>query len=314
MLIVGFDDVLHQLVADHVAFVEVDEFDTLDVSQNLPNLDQTGDPFGWKIYLSDITGDNCLGMEPKSRQKHFHLLRRGVLRFVENDERIVQCAAAHKSERRNFDVAPFDRARGPLHIHHVEQRVVERAEIGIHFGVHIARQKSKLLARFNSRPSENDAAHFLLQQRAHGHSHCQIGLTRSGWTDSNDDVVRLDSFYIGFLRRRFGRDKSFFGDNSRRVGEEFFDRSLGALPERTQRMGNVVRLEHHPVVGEGRKFCEDTFRVAGGVWRTVEGEFFSARREAHTKVFFDQLKMPVVVTEQNGSIGAFSKFKFTHKR
>ena len=78
-------------------------------------------------------------------------------------------------------------------------------------------------------------------------------------------------------------------------------------------MGNVVRLKDHPVVGEGGEFCEDTFRVARGVWRTVECEFFAARREAHAEVFFDQLEVPVVVTEQNGSIGAFSEFKLTHR-
>ena len=79
-------------------------------------------------------------------------------------------------------------------------------------------------------------------------------------------------------------------------------------------MRNIVRLEYHPIVGEGGEFREDTFRMAGGVRCTIEGKFFSARREAYTKVFFDQLEVPVVVTEQNGSIGAFSKFKFTHKR
>ena len=62
----------------------------------------------------------------------------------------------------------------------------------------------------------------------------------------------------------------------------------------------------HPVVGKGSKFRENTFRMASGFWRTVESEFFPTRREAHTQVFFDQLEMPVMVTEQNGSIGAFS--------
>ena len=79
-------------------------------------------------------------------------------------------------------------------------------------------------------------------------------------------------------------------------------------------MGNVVRLEDHSVVGEAGKFRKDTFCVARGVRRTVECEFFAAGREAHTEVFFDQLEVPVVVTEQNGGIGAFSEFKFTHKR
>ena len=86
------------------------------------------------------------------------------------------------------------------------------------------------------------------------------------------------------------------------------------MPEGGQGVGNVVRLEHHPVVGKGGEFREDTFRVASGVRRTIEGEFFAARREAYTEVFFDQLEVPVVMAEQNGGIGAFSKFKFTHKR
>ena len=54
--------------------------------------------------------------------------------------------------------------------------------------------------------------------------------------------------------------------------------------------------------------------MASGFWLSVEGEFFAARREAHAKVFFDQLEVPVVVTEQNGGVGAFSKFEFTHRR
>jgi len=79
-------------------------------------------------------------------------------------------------------------------------------------------------------------------------------------------------------------------------------------------MGNVIRLEDHPIVGESSEFRENTFRMTSGVWRTVKGEFFSPRREAHTEVFFDQLEVPVVVTEQNGGVGTFSKFKFTHRR
>jgi hypothetical protein len=79
-------------------------------------------------------------------------------------------------------------------------------------------------------------------------------------------------------------------------------------------VGNVVWLEDHPVVSEGGEFRENAFRMASGVWRTVECKFFAARREAHAEVFFDQLEVPVVVPEQHGGIGAFSKFKFTHKR
>jgi hypothetical protein len=79
-------------------------------------------------------------------------------------------------------------------------------------------------------------------------------------------------------------------------------------------LGNVIWLEDHPVVGKGGELREDTFSVASGVRGTVECEFFAACREAYTEVFFDQLEVPVVVTEQNRGIGTFSKFKFTHER
>ena len=78
------------------------------------------------------------------------------------------------------------------------------------------------------------------------------------------------------------------------------------MPEGGQGVRNVVRLEDHPIVGKGGEFREDTFRVASGVRRTIECEFFPARREAHTEIFFDQLEMPIVVTKQHSGIGAFS--------
>src|SRR3990167_5676703 len=103
-MIVGFDNVLHQLVTDHVTLVEIYELNALDVAQNLPHLDQAGDPLRRQIHLSDITGHNHLGMEPEPREEHLHLLRRGILRFVKNDERIVQRTASHKTKWRNFNV------------------------------------------------------------------------------------------------------------------------------------------------------------------------------------------------------------------
>jgi hypothetical protein len=33
----------------------------------------------------------------------------------------------------------------------------------------------------------------------------------------------------------------------------------------------------------------------------------------HAEVFFDQLEVPVVVSEQNGGVGAFSQFELSHE-
>ena len=107
-----------------------------------------------QIDLRDVAGDDHLGMEPEPGEKHLHLFRRGILRFIENDERIVQRSASHKSQRRNLNVAPLDQRDCSFHIHHVEQRIVERPEIGIHFGVHIAGQETEFLPCLNRRPRQ----------------------------------------------------------------------------------------------------------------------------------------------------------------
>ncbi len=78
-------------------------------------------------------------------------------------------------------------------------------------------------------------------------------------------------------------------------------------------MSDVVRLNQHAIVGKPGELGEHAFGMACRFWISVEGEFFAARREAHAKVFFDQLEVPVVVTEQNGGVGAFSQFEFTHE-
>src|SRR4029079_16792627 len=61
--LVGLDDQLHQLVADDVAVVEVDERDALDRADDFHRLDQAGSAAGRQIDLRDVAGDHRLGAE-----------------------------------------------------------------------------------------------------------------------------------------------------------------------------------------------------------------------------------------------------------
>ena len=61
-----------------------------------------------QVDLGDVAGDDHLRAEAEPGQEHLHLLGRRVLRLVEDDERVVERAAAHEGERRDLD-----RARGP---------------------------------------------------------------------------------------------------------------------------------------------------------------------------------------------------------
>src|SRR6202043_2082978 len=80
------DDLLDQLVTNHVPLVEVHERDALDPADHLHRLDQARRPARRQVDLRHVSGDDGLGSEPEAREEHLHLLGRRVLRFVENDE------------------------------------------------------------------------------------------------------------------------------------------------------------------------------------------------------------------------------------
>ena len=61
-----------------------------------------------QVDLGDVAGHDDLGAEAEPGQEHLHLLGRGVLRLVQDDERVVERPAAHVRQRRDLD-----RARPP---------------------------------------------------------------------------------------------------------------------------------------------------------------------------------------------------------
>ena len=226
MPVVGFDDILDQPVAYHVPLVKMDEPDPVDVLQDPLDLHEPRHSLRRQVHLRDVSGHDGLGIEAKPRQEHLHLLGRGVLRFVENDEGIIEGAPAHEGQRRDLDIPPFDQAVCPLHVHHVVERIVERPEVGVDLRVHIPRQEPELLAGFHSRPGEDDAADLLPCQSRHRHGHGQVGFAGPGRSDRNHDVEFLNGLDVGFLGRRLGNDEPLLRGDRNRAGEEIFERGV----------------------------------------------------------------------------------------
>src|SRR5690606_8774570 len=110
--VVGLHHPLHQRMADHVALREGAEADALHVGQDLARMDEAGLAALWQVDLRHVARDHRLGAEAEAGEKHLHLLGRGVLRLVEDDEGVVERPAAHEGERRHFDGSLLDeRAR-----------------------------------------------------------------------------------------------------------------------------------------------------------------------------------------------------------
>src|SRR5699024_11270485 len=96
--------------------------DVVYVLQDAHSLLQARDLVPGQVDLRHVAGDDHAGAEAYSRQEHLHLLARGVLRLVEDDEAVVQRAAAHIGQGRDFDVAALkvlDRKSTRLNSSHV---------------------------------------------------------------------------------------------------------------------------------------------------------------------------------------------------
>src|SRR6266496_5426210 len=92
---VGFHDVLHDAVSDHVPGRQVHEGQPVDAGEDLTHDVHAGVLAGRQVDLGDVAGDHGRGVEPEPGQEHLHLLRRGVLSLVKNDKRVIKRPAAH---------------------------------------------------------------------------------------------------------------------------------------------------------------------------------------------------------------------------
>ena len=176
-----------------------------DRDERLHRLDETRRAARRQVDLRHVAGDDGLCAEPEPRQEHLHLLGSRILRLVQDDERIVQRPAAHEGDRRDLDRAALDVARDPLGVEHVVERVVERPQVRVDLLLHVAGQEPELLPRLDRRPRENDAAHFLGDEKRHRLGHREVGFPGAGRADAEHDVVFLDLVEIAPLIRALGR-------------------------------------------------------------------------------------------------------------
>ena len=163
-------------------------------------------PLGRSTWV-DVTGDHDLGAESQAGQEHLHLLGRGVLGLVEDDERVVEGAATHVRQRRDLDDAGFHQLRNGLGVHHVVQRVVQRAQIRVDLVVQGAGQESQPLAGLDRRPGQDDAADLFVLQRLHGLGHRQVGLAGTGRPHPEHDRVLVDGVDVVLLVERLRTDR-----------------------------------------------------------------------------------------------------------
>src|SRR5579859_541803 len=285
---VGANDALDEVVANDVFFAELGAADAFDFAANFERFDEAAAFAGRQIDLRGVAGDDGFGVETEARQKHFHLFAGGVLRFVENDEGVVERAAAHEGERRDFDDSLFDEGFEFVGVEHFVKRVVKRTHVWIDFFLERAGKEAELFAGFNGGPRENDAVHLFGEERADGHGDGEIGFARAARADAEDHVVRFDLVHVMFLRGVFRHDL-FFAERARLAVLENFAGSALRFVERDAHEAFDLFAGKMTAVARGViVFFDDFYGAVDGVVRAFDGELRVLQMSAHAERIFEQ--------------------------
>ena len=227
MRVIGGDDPRHQGMADDIVGGELGEGDALHADQNLHRVKEAGALAGGEIDLARVASDHHARALAHAGQEHFHLHRRRVLGLVEDDEGMGEGAPAHEGERGDLDLAAGQASRHLLGRHHVVERVIERAEIGIDLLLEIAGQEAEPLAGLDGGAREHDAVDTAGLQHRHRLRHREIGFAGAGWADREHRFRAGEEFDIAQLPGAQRRDGAAAGADRRQIGERQAGGGLG---------------------------------------------------------------------------------------
>ena len=204
-------------MAHHVRGGQAADGDVLHPVQHPHGVLQAGYLIVGQIDLGHVAGDDDFRAKAKAGQEHFHLLPGGVLGFVQNDEAVVQGAAAHIGQRRNLNGAALLIFLEGLRPQHIVQRVIQRPQVGVYLVLQVAGQEAQPFPRFHRRAGEDNAVHRALPEGGYGGGDRQIGLAGTGGADADGDGVLHDGLHVVLLTHGFGLDGLSLGGDADNV-------------------------------------------------------------------------------------------------
>src|SRR3954466_2062596 len=206
VFVIGLDDALHELVPHHVLSPEAQELDPLDLAQDVADHHEPGALPAVEVDLRDVAGHDHLRVEAEPREEHLHLLLARVLRLVEDDEAVVEGAAAHEREWRHLDRAALEVLVHTVGLEHVVERVEERSQIWVDLRHQVAGQEAEPLARLDGRAGEHDAVDLAPLERRHRAGDGEERLAGARGSDADGDRLAADGVHVALLVHRLRRD------------------------------------------------------------------------------------------------------------
>src|SRR6516162_5109146 len=148
-----------------------------------------------KITLVGIASHDHCRMPAQPRQQHLDLAIGAVLRLVDDDESVVQGAAAHIGDRRNLDCALGHQLFDPFAAEPLVQRIVQRAQIGCQLLVDVTGQVTEALAGLDCGAGQHDAADLPGFECCDRCADSEISLSGPRRPQSNCEIVMFDRRY-----------------------------------------------------------------------------------------------------------------------
>ena len=295
--LISLHDLLHQRMPYNVLAGQRAECNVIDPAQYIDCNLKTAPGIKGKVLLRQVSGDDHSGAETDSRQEHLHLSRGRILRFIQDDKRIVERAAAHISKRCNLDRTLLGILGVTLRPHDLIERIVQRTKIWIHLALQVTWKETQFLSGFYGRPGHDDPGHFLIPESSDCHRHGKIRLARSGRADSECDHVVSDGIYIFLLTVGLGADRLPADRVADDVAIDLGDAAVMVF----QRQGQIVihDLLCNRLTLQG-KSCQ-IFKDLPGTVRTIPCAYDlqSSAPADHRDIQrpLDRLQIPVKLTE-----------------
>ena len=292
-------------MADNVGSGEANGAETIDTFQLTHCIGEAAHPVAARnVDLPWVSANDHAAILAEAGKKHLHLFARGVLRFIEDDEGVGQCASAHEGDRRNLDLTG---SQPPLNLfgrHAVVKRVVERTQIGIDFFLHIAGQEAELFTGFHRRPGQDQALDAAIDQLRHRLRHCEIGLACSCRAESEDDIVAHQAAHVGCLHCAARHDRlAPRADHDRRpafaiarfgIDDPIESRFVGHCDQGLDRACIEVLTDRQLVVHAFQHIsC-----TGHAVFRPFDMKLIAARRDEYAQAVLDLYQIGIELPEQ----------------
>ena len=244
-----------------------------------------------------------LALKPSLVRNIFICSEVRVLRLIEDDEGIVQRAAAHVGERSDLDGAFLGQRRDLLRLQHVVEGIVQRPQIGMHLLDEIAREEAETLTRLDGRTRQDDARNLALDEGRHGHRHGEIGLARPRGADGDHQIVAADGVEIPLLVHGLRCDLLAPRGHARWPRREVLSRRPSAPCAVSLSADRISEAPSDgPLPQHLDEIAQHALRLAHLALLAPKGHVVSARGDAHVVSGFEGSQVLVVPAEQSEMI------------